>query len=405
MNPRVMASGRAAVVAIAVCALSSSHSQAAPRAAAFVLGENIPGLAAYWPLDVASGGTVADLSGNGNTGTLTNGASIVAPPAPAPAAPNANAGCLATAAASGQQYVLVPDAAPLEISGPITLAAWVYPTLNTGTGDATVAQKCIIEKWMGGGASINGYFLRLTSANTGNNTPLFSRGDGTAQTDAQAAGPLTLNTWTHLAGVFDGTNMILYVNGTAVTNVPSATNPTAANTANLQLGKDYGANIFTGNIDEARVYSRALTGGEISTLQQATFGQAPVTGLMATPGQAQITLTWTAAANATSYNIYQSTGGGPYVLIANTAALSYTDLSVTYPLSYSYEVTAVGALESAVAGPLTASPQAVAPHTNSGYQTHNFAHRCGCSSIPLAREGSVTLLGFTIALLVLRRRR
>src|SRR6185503_2243592 len=51
------------------------------------------------------------------------------------------------------------------------------------------------------------------------------------------------------------------------------------------------------------------------------------TGLAATPGNAQVTLTWNASASATGYNVKRSTTpGGPYAVIApNIAATSYID--------------------------------------------------------------------------------
>src|SRR6185295_2476525 len=36
----------------------------------------VPGLAAYWPFDSASGGVSPDMSGNANDGTLTSGPTI-----------------------------------------------------------------------------------------------------------------------------------------------------------------------------------------------------------------------------------------------------------------------------------------------------------------------------------------
>jgi MYXO-CTERM domain-containing protein len=396
--------GRIALAAVAVCSLWSSQSAAVP-AAAFQAGGTIPGFVAYWPLDTASAGTVADATGNGHTGTLTNGASIIAPPVVVPPAPAANAGCLATDALTGQQHVIVPDSAPLRLSGAFTLAAWVYPTANTGTmpPDLVIAQKGIIEKWASGATTIDGYLLRLSSANTGNNTPLFSMGNGATQLDAQAASVIPLNTWTHVAGVYNGATMTLYVGGVSAATTPNSTAlPTAANTAELHLGKDYGGNTMTGNIDEARIYSRALTAGEVGTL--VTGVQAPPTGLAATSSPGQIMLTWTAAANATSYNVYRRlTGGGAFALFANTAATSYTDMTVTIGTSYDYQVTAVGALESAPAGPVTGTGQPVPPHVK-GSTTHNLAHRCGCGSIETPGFAALALLALAALATLLRRR-
>lgn len=60
-------------------------------------------------------------------------------------------------------------------------------------------------------------------------------------------------------------------------------------------------------------------------------------GLTAQPGNTQIVLNWTVGSNATSTNILRSTTtGGPYTLITNTAAASYTDVGLTNGTTYYY---------------------------------------------------------------------
>src|SRR5436309_796429 len=57
-------------------------------------------------------------------------------------------------------------------------------------------------------------------------------------------------------------------------------------------------------------------------------GSAPSapTGLMATPGNAQVSLTWSASSGATGYYVKRSTtGGGPYTQAGNPAAAGFTD--------------------------------------------------------------------------------
>lgn len=412
MSSGAMGMGRVVLAAIFVVSLVSSHSGAAPKPAVppAPIGLNVPNLEGYWPLDTNAAGITPDQSPNafpgpGNDGTLTGGAAVTGGPAPVPAG---NVASLVTdATAATQQFVDVADAASLRISGPITLAAWVMPTIDTGTGatDPVNAQKCIIEKWVGANPSINGYFLRLSSASAGNNVPLFSRGDATGQDDAQdmTNTPLTLGTWTHVAGVFDGTNMTLYVGGVQRQQIASTRNPTAANTANLHLGKDYGTNVFTGNIDEARVYSFGATAGQIGTLVAGV--QPPPTGTSAAAGPSSVTLTWTAAANARSYNIYQSINGGAFAWIGNSATLTYTDSTATNTANtYSYEVTAAACLESVPDTATTpVSPAPPAPRVK-GHETNNLAHRCGCSSIG---DGAATGLGLAAlaVLLVLIRKK
>jgi autotransporter-associated beta strand protein len=68
------------------------------------------------------------------------------------------------------------------------------------------------------------------------------------------------------------------------------------------------------------------------------------TGLNATPGNAQVTLNWTAVGGATSYNVKRSTNnGGPYTVITSvgSANMSYTDNGLNNGTNYYYVVSAV----------------------------------------------------------------
>jgi fibronectin type 3 domain-containing protein len=65
-------------------------------------------------------------------------------------------------------------------------------------------------------------------------------------------------------------------------------------------------------------------------------------GIIVTPGNAEISLTWMVASGSTSYNVKRSTtSGGPYSQIASPTAASYVDSSVTNNTKYFYVVSAV----------------------------------------------------------------
>jgi len=93
------------------------------------------------------------------------------------------------------------------------------------------------------------------------------------------------------------------------------------------------------------------------------------TGLVATSGDAQVSLTWTASANANGYHIKRgAASGGPYSQIASSILPSYTDGSVTNGTSYYYVVSASNtAGESANSNEASATPQAPPPHTPTSY--------------------------------------
>jgi fibronectin type 3 domain-containing protein len=64
-----------------------------------------------------------------------------------------------------------------------------------------------------------------------------------------------------------------------------------------------------------------------------------VSGLTATAGNAQVTVSWTAPTNAISYNVKRATvSGGPFILVTNTTAASYIDFAVVSNATYYYVV-------------------------------------------------------------------
>src|SRR5258708_18733755 len=65
------------------------------------------------------------------------------------------------------------------------------------------------------------------------------------------------------------------------------------------------------------------------------------TGLAATAGNAQVSLSWSASAHASSYNLGRAaTSSGPFTLIKNTTSTSFVDTGLTNGTTYFYVVSA-----------------------------------------------------------------
>ena len=85
---------------------------------------------------------------------------------------------------------------------------------------------------------------------------------------------------------------------------------------------------------------------------------ASPTGLQATAGNAQVNLTWSASAGATSYHVKRSTtNGGPYTQVAAPTTTSDADTGLTNGTTYYYVVSALNAAgESANSSQVSATP-------------------------------------------------
>jgi fibronectin type 3 domain-containing protein len=117
------------------------------------------------------------------------------------------------------------------------------------------------------------------------------------------------------------------------------------------------------------VVSAVNSAGESANSSEANAkpvapAQAPAapTGLMASTGNAQVSLSWTVSAAATSYNVKRSvTSGGPYTKISSPITTNFTDSSLTNGTTYFYVVSAVNSTgESGNSAQASATPSAPA---------------------------------------------
>jgi hypothetical protein len=131
----------------------------------------------------------------------------------------------------------------------LTFETWIRPTQPSGR---------IFDKLPSPGAT-NGFLLDLTN---GHLFAVFGANGATS------TATIPLNTFTHVAATYDGTNIRLYING-ALDSTTAATTPgaIASNSLNAFIGAGREAGTaFGGQIDEFEIYRRALTASEIQSI-------------------------------------------------------------------------------------------------------------------------------------------
>ena len=205
-------------------------------------GGNNAELVGAYNFEEASGSTVVDASGKGNTGAISGATRITQ-------------GRFGKALSFDgvNDWVTINDTASLDLTTRMTLEAWVYPTVDMSQW-ATV----VFKEQPGGG-------LYELYANGDQSQPLTSVTVG-GQYRVLSAGPwLLANQWTHLAATYDGTTQRLYVNGTQVAQRPQ-TGPIGVSNSPLRLGgNSVWGEYFKGRLDEVRVYNRALSATQVNT--------------------------------------------------------------------------------------------------------------------------------------------
>lgn len=217
-------------------------------------------IVAYWKLDESSG-NAADATGNGNTGVNTSVGF---------AAGQINNGAVFNAASDNLN---VGRLSAIENIGAVTTAGWYkQTTLDT------------LQVYYSKGGIGNPQSFDLFSYTDGNLYVEINSGSNRAKIDYSAY--MSADTWTHIAVVFDGSGatnadkLKIYFNGTQQTLTYEGTigTVTTTSTGDLTFGAYSGVNGLVGMEDEIGVWSRALTGTEISTLYNSGAGlQYPFT--------------------------------------------------------------------------------------------------------------------------------
>jgi hypothetical protein len=147
-------------------------------------------------------------------------------------------------------YVSVPNSTSINISGPITVEAWIKVNAITGNYQNIVYR----HTWQVPGTG-GGYEFSITNAGKVRLDLYQSHNQYTTVTGSTT---ITTGTWRHVAGVFDGNQMRVYLNGVLDGSL-STTNGPASGNSPLKIGWNTGGtNYFGGLIDNVRISAAAL---------------------------------------------------------------------------------------------------------------------------------------------------
>ena len=171
---------------------------------------------------------------------------------------------------SSNDEILV-DMPATDISGAFTVEMWVKPASTTETAVLFETRTSTVNSFhieLGGNGLIHG---------------LIGDGNNWLSTDADHTGPYAADTWMHIAYVINGDSYEIYRNGVLKTSgALSGSALLLGNGADaIRLGRDVSGSLgLNGQLDEVRVWSRALCAAEISNYYDAQL-TVPQSGLVA----------------------------------------------------------------------------------------------------------------------------
>jgi hypothetical protein len=252
---------------------------------------------------------------------------------------------------------------PSDAYGTRTVAVWIKPN------STSQSNKIIFEF----GGSSNGLAMRL------NNGTIQA---GISRSSTRHSVSVTLNSgngwqsgaWNHVATVYNGTQLKLFINGVerGSVNLSSTSTKVGANSNLSRIGGNVGNNAFNsstsstnfnGLIDEVVVLSQALNEHAITAIMNGTFGKATTlpappapavpSGVTATPlSTTSIQVQWNdLSTDETGFELYRSVGNTngfrllKLIEAGNGGVITYTDDNLFANTNYYYKVVAKGVSE------------------------------------------------------------
>ena len=245
---RVITVAGAALASTAIFALGGP-SQAAVSSAVML----------FYRFDTDTSVTIKDASAHSLDGTLVNADPTTAFVTGAP-----GKGKALNLVASQRQYVAVPEANALDVNR-YTLTALVRYT-GVQTAD-TLDRWEVLEK-------AGAYWLNIRTdghVRAGG----FYGGCGKSQfwRFFDSTGTVPIDTWTHVAATYNGYKLVIYIDGVASGSM-KVTGTTCANNQPLAVGaknapaKGLLEAFWDGQLDDVKIYDKALTATQISNLAQ-----------------------------------------------------------------------------------------------------------------------------------------
>ena len=137
---------------------------------------------------------------------------------------------------------------PFDLTGDVTLQAWVYPTTDCPSDQAIVAKLNSYMMYCGSGVWKYVY-----------------DSDGAGWAGSNSTIKVVKNEWHHIAFSKSGTTMSIYMDGNVVQTVTGQTASMSPNNDAFQIGRYGTSSYFQGELDEVRVYNSARTQNQIQT--------------------------------------------------------------------------------------------------------------------------------------------
>jgi hypothetical protein len=325
-----------------------SYQPPPPPVSAYGKAINADGPVGWWRLGDSSGATAADQTGV-DPGTYLGGVTL----GRSSLVPTDSNAAVAFDGKSGT--VQIPSASLLNLGSAVTLEGWIKPTSLPASGSFT----SILTKPESYSLQFNGPKLEFTIIQSGTRHRLQA-----------ASGAIVAGSAYHVVGTYDGTTQRLYINGVQVAS--AALSGSASTTSSpLYIGSwDGGGEFFSGTIDEAAVYAKALSAAQVKNHYEAATKVtllAPSGLTAAAKSSSRIDLAWADNSSGESSETIERSGesalGSVTSISVPAGTTSYSDTGLGAGATYWYRVKAVsGSSSSAPSNSAQATTEAASTY-------------------------------------------
>ena len=276
--------------------------------------------------------SAADATGNGRPGAFAAGAGTSTEE---PATKFDNAGCFAFDGKAGM--VSIPDHPAFRITGDLTISLWKRKT-------------ALVQDWVrlfGKGGGPRNYGIWEYPGGEGKiKFQVYNQAGGSVlELDSPQA--TELNQWVHIVVVISVHSAAMYFNGQPIAHGMRTGEPGISNEP-VTIGHAGYHSGFPGQIDDVRLYNRALSMSEVAYLAAGHGAPLPPANLKAAKAAGGVELSWqptetpAPAGTVTTYLVKRSAGGVDSQVVAKAwTSTSFTDASAEAGKAYEYVVTAV----------------------------------------------------------------
>ena len=190
---------------------------------------------------VSGSTTWSDISGNGNTGTLTNG----------PTFDGGNGGSILF---DGTNDYVQNSNTSFNYSN-ISISTWIRRDTTSTTFSVIISKE----------SASTGWILHIINTNK-----IYWKINGSDATATTSLSSLTAGVWYYITSTYNGSQLAVYINS-VLDNTSNNNSGIVSNSATIRIGEyQTTGNAFKGNIANIQIYNRALTTTEILQNYNAT---------------------------------------------------------------------------------------------------------------------------------------